>query len=80
MAVLTNPTTVRVNVPPGTTLGAAMNCIGSWLDENKVQPTNFRALGNLGAAFELSFRHEDEARRFVQQFNGAGSPFQPSSA
>jgi hypothetical protein len=55
---------------PGKSLGMAMNEIRSWLDSHKIEPVDFRpATCNPGiVAFEIKFKHEDEARLFEQTF------------
>ena len=47
-----------------------MNEIRSWLDSHKIQPVDFRPSESApgAVAFEIRFRHEDEAHLFEQAF------------
>jgi hypothetical protein len=43
--------------------------MGGWFDAEDIQPLNFRAVvGECGLGFEILFRKQDDADRFVQQF------------
>lgn len=64
-----SPFSVRVERPEKT-FGQAMNEIRSWLDSHKIQPAAFKADTTAPGpvAFEIRFRHTDEARLFEQAF------------
>lgn len=63
-----SPFIVRVEMR-GTTLGAAMSEIRSWLDRHKIQPAGFSSEPRPdGAAFDIRFAGEHEARLFEQAF------------
>lgn len=66
---LKSPLIVRVE-RPGTSLGLAMREARAWLDNHKIQPTGFRCDSSIpdGAAFEITFSQEDQARLFEQTF------------
>lgn len=64
-----SPLVVRVE-RPGTSLGQAMREARTWLDSHKIQPAGFRCDASLpdGAAFEITFSQERQARLFKQTF------------
>lgn len=67
---LSSPLIVRIE-KSGKAFGAAMNEIRTWLDGHKIQPADFRP-GECKAgrvAFEITFKREDEARLFEQEFD-----------
>ena len=67
--VLTSAIKIEVNRPVGTPIGQIMNEIRSWLDENRIEPVDFRTLvGHEGIGFEIRFRTEQEGERFQRAF------------
>jgi hypothetical protein len=67
--VLTTSTKIEVNRPPGAPIGTIMNEIRSWLDQNKIEPIDFKTVvGRQGIGFEIRFRTEGEAERFQREF------------
>lgn len=64
-----SPFIVRIE-RPGTSLGLAMREARTWLDNHKIQPAGFRCDSSIpdGAAFEITFSREDQARLFEQTF------------
>ena len=67
--VLTSAIKIEVNRPVGTPIGQIMNEIRSWLDENRIEPVDFRTLvGREGIGFEIRFRTEQEGERFQRAF------------
>ena len=54
---------------PSNPLGRAVGDMRAWLDAEDIQPSNFRTVvGEGGLGFEISFREENEADRFVERF------------
>jgi hypothetical protein len=52
-------------------LGKTMNEIRTWLDDEKIQPTEFKTIvTQAGLGFEISFKSEWEADRFQRRFAG----------
>jgi len=46
-----------------------MNEIRSWLDQNRIEPVDFKTVvGREGIGFEIRFRTEGEAERFQREF------------
>jgi len=67
--VLTSAIKIEVNRPVGTPIGQIMNEIRSWLDENRIEPVDFRTLvGHEGIGFEIRFRTEEQGERFQRAF------------
>lgn len=68
MALFT-PVVVHADNPRNMPLDKAMNEIRIWLDSERIQPMEFKMVVN-GAVlgFEISFRHDQEAARFEEQF------------
>ena len=67
--VITTPIRIEVNRPAGAPIGSIMNEIRSWLDQNKIEPVDFKTVvGREGIGFEIWFRTEEEAERFQRQF------------
>lgn len=66
---LKSPLVVRVQ-RPGMSLGLAMREARTWLDNHKIQPAGFRCDSSTpdGAAFEITFSQEHQARLFEQTF------------
>jgi hypothetical protein len=63
-------TVVQINVPPEGSFGVTLNRVRSWLNANRIRPADFRSMHVPdGVAFKLSFRSEDDARRFEEQFH-----------
>ena len=67
--VITTPIRIEVNRPAGAPIGSIMNEIRSWLDQNKIEPIDFKTVvGREGIGFEIRFRTEGEAERFQREF------------
>ena len=67
--VLTTSTKIEVNRPPGAPIGTIMNEIRSWLDQNRIEPIDFKTVvGHAGIGFEIRCRTEGEAERFQREF------------
>ena len=67
--VITTPIRIEVNRPAGAPIGSIMNEIRSWLDQNRIQPVDFKTVvGREGIGFEIRFRTEGEAERFQREF------------
>jgi hypothetical protein len=63
--VIVKPKTVRDDMP----LAATMRDIRIWLDSERIEPVEFKAVvGRVGLGFEISFRDEHEAERFQERF------------
>jgi hypothetical protein len=63
-------TVVRAENLSGTPLGGAMNEIRTRLDQERIQPANFKiVVGRTGLGFEISFDCEAQAQRFRRQFS-----------
>jgi hypothetical protein len=46
-----------------------MNEVRFWLDENKIEPVDFKTVvGREGIGFEIRFRKEEEGDRFQRAF------------
>ena len=60
---LNPPFVVRVEKKPGSSFGAIMNEIRTWLDHRKIEPISFEPVANAhrGVGFEIAFESEDEA-------------------
>ena len=68
MALLT-PVVVQAENSKNTPFARAINEIRTWLDSERIEPTDFRAVaGKAGLGFEISFRHAGEAERFQERF------------
>jgi len=68
MALLT-PVVVHADNPRNAPLGKAMNDIRVWLDSERIQPVEFKMVVNSAVlGFEISFRNEQDAARFEEQF------------
>ena len=62
--VVVEPKTAR-DMP----LGETMRDIRAWLDSERIQPADFKAVvGRTGLGFEISFNDEREAVRFQERF------------
>ena len=63
---------VRVEHPRGNSAGSLMSDMRTWLDHQGIQPIDFKALtlpfGNI--AFDVEFRHPDQATLFRAAFAG----------
>ena len=67
--VFTTSTKIEVNRPAGAPIGSIMNEIRSWLDQNRIEPVDFKTVvGREGIGFEIRFRTEGEAERFQREF------------
>ena len=67
--MITTPIRIEVNRPAGAPIGSIMNEIRSWLDQNKIEPIDFKTVvGHAGIGFEIRFRTEGEAERFQREF------------
>ena len=67
--VLAIPIRIEFNRPPGTPIGQIMNEVRFWLDENKIEPVDFKTVvGREGIGFEMRFRKEEEGDRFQRAF------------
>jgi hypothetical protein len=66
---LKSPLIVRIE-RRGTSLGQAMREARTWLDSHKIQPAGFRCDPSIpgGAAFEITFSQERQARLFERTF------------
>ena len=66
---LKDPRTIRVEKPEAS-FADLMNRIRSWLDNHKIEPTEFKSdTAEPGSvAFDIRFRSEDEARLFEMEF------------
>jgi hypothetical protein len=68
MALLT-PVAVQAENSRGMSLDRTMTEIRTWLDSEHVEPVQFKTVvGRAGLGFEISFRCEREAARFLKQF------------
>ena len=68
--VITTPIRIEVNRPAGAPIGSIMNEIRSWLDQNRIEPVDFKTVvGREGIGFEIRFRTEGEAERFQREFS-----------
>ena len=62
-------TKIEVIRPAGVPIGSIMSEIRSWLDQNKIEPIDFKTVvGREGIGFEIRFRTEGEAERFQREF------------
>ena len=60
---------IEVKRPAGTPISQIMNEIRSWLEENRIEPVDFKTLvGREGIGFEIRFRTEEEGERFQRAF------------
>jgi hypothetical protein len=67
--VLTSAIKITINRPAGTPIRQIINEIRSWLDENGIEPMDFRTLvGREGIGFEIRLRTEEESERFQRAF------------
>jgi hypothetical protein len=66
---LSPPFSVRV-AKPETAIADAMNEMRTWLDNNRLQPVQFKIVFDrmTGIAFDVMFRSEAEAILFAQVF------------
>jgi hypothetical protein len=55
---------------PGASIADAMSNLRIWLDDNKIEPVEFRMISPdaAGFTFEIQFRSEDEALLFESKF------------
>jgi hypothetical protein len=54
---------------PATSFGTTMKEMRTWLDSEKIQPLSFKTVvREAGLGFEISFRDEREADRFLRRF------------
>lgn len=68
--MITTPIRIEVNRPAGAPIGSIMNEIRSWLDQNRIEPVDFKTVvGREGIGFEIRFRTEGEAERFQREFS-----------
>jgi hypothetical protein len=64
-----DPYTARVRVSQGEALGDVMNKLRSWLDGQKIQPTEFKTAADAaGCTFYIGFKSVEEATWFRDQF------------
>jgi hypothetical protein len=65
-----NLMSVRVELLRGSSVGALMSDMRTWLDHQGIQPTDFKALTLPfgGVAFDLEFRHVAQATLFRTAF------------
>ena len=67
--MITTPVRIEVNRPASTPIGQIINEIHSWLDQNKIEPVDFRTVvGRDGIGFEIRFRNEEDGERFQRAF------------
>jgi hypothetical protein len=67
--VLSSPVVIRAETQTNTPLGSIMNEIRTWLDRERIELAEFRTVASsAGLGFEISFKSEQEADRFQQQF------------
>jgi hypothetical protein len=71
---LTDFAVIQAEPLPPTSLGSAIKEVRTWLDSKKIQPLNFKTVvREAGLGFEISFRDEREADRFLRRFASLAS-------
>jgi hypothetical protein len=59
---------VFIDWPPSTPLGGIMGRMRRWLDENKIQPAEFKiVLSGPRSGFEVRFKSASDAERFREE-------------
>jgi hypothetical protein len=65
-----DPRAVQVRVSTNMSLGQVMSTIRTWLDDQKIQPLDFKtAVDATGVILSTRFRRDDEAELFRQRFD-----------